>query len=75
MILDLPTVSSVERADGGGRSVASPVASAERRGQDACRFCGGALHDFVDLGMSPLCESFLAADQVDAMEPFYPLKV
>ena len=23
--------------------------------------------------MSPLCESFLAADQINAMEPFYPL--
>lgn len=33
------------------------------------------LHEFVDLGMSPLCESFLRADQVNAMEPFYPLKV
>ena len=31
-----------------------------------CRFCGGALHDFVDLGMSPLCESFLGADQLNA---------
>ncbi len=40
-----------------------------------CRFCGGALHDFVDLGMSPLCESFLSAGQLDRMEPFYPLKV
>jgi SAM-dependent methyltransferase len=40
-----------------------------------CRFCGGKLHPFVDLGMSPLCESFLAADQIDAMEPFYPLAV
>jgi hypothetical protein len=30
-------------------------------------------HTFVDLGMSPLCESFLTADQVDTMEPFYPL--
>jgi SAM-dependent methyltransferase len=40
-----------------------------------CRFCGGALHPFVDLGMSPLCESFLAAEQLDAMEPFYPLAV
>jgi SAM-dependent methyltransferase len=46
----------------------------EARGT-GCRFCGGALHGFVDLGMSPLCESFLAADQLDAMEPFYPLKV
>jgi SAM-dependent methyltransferase len=40
-----------------------------------CRFCGGALHSFVDLGMSPLCESFLTADRLDAMEPFYPLHV
>jgi len=45
------------------------------RAYRSCRFCGGALHDFVDLGMSPLCESLLAADQLDAMEPFYPLKV
>ena len=29
----------------------------------------------VDLGMSPLCESYLAADQLDRMEPFYPLHV
>ena len=28
-----------------------------------------------DLGMSPLCESILAADQINRMEPFYPLKV
>jgi 2-polyprenyl-3-methyl-5-hydroxy-6-metoxy-1,4-benzoquinol methylase len=38
-----------------------------------CRFCGGPLSEFVNLGMSPLCESFLAADQLNAMEPFYPL--
>ncbi|MFI5261345.1 MAG: methyltransferase domain-containing protein [Candidatus Limnocylindrales bacterium] len=41
-----------------------------------CRFCGAALtHTLVDLGMSPLCESFLTADQLEAMEPFYPLHV
>jgi hypothetical protein len=41
-----------------------------------CRFCASALKNtFVDLGMSPLCESFLAADQIDTMEPFYPLHV
>ncbi|MDB5408635.1 MAG: C-methyltransferase [Rhodospirillales bacterium] len=40
-----------------------------------CRFCRGALHSMVDLGMSPLCESFLAADQINGMEPFYPLHV
>lgn len=39
-----------------------------------CRFCGTALtHTFVDLGMSPLCESFLKPDQLNSMEPFYPL--
>ena len=41
-----------------------------------CRFCKTPLADtVVDLGMSPLCESFLAADQLDKMEPFYPLHV
>jgi SAM-dependent methyltransferase len=41
-----------------------------------CRFCGRQLADvFVDLGMSPLCESFLTADALNQMEPFYPLTV
>jgi SAM-dependent methyltransferase len=41
-----------------------------------CRFCGVPLrHTFVDLGMSPLCESYLSADQLNQMEPFYPLRV
>src|SRR5262249_2990565 len=30
---------------------------------------------FVDLGMSPLCESYLSAEQLDEMERFYPLHV
>ena len=39
-----------------------------------CRLCGDVLeHTFVDLGMSPLCESFLAREQLDAMEPYFPL--
>ena len=29
----------------------------------------------VDLGKSPLCESFLSADRLERMEPFYPLHV
>jgi C-methyltransferase C-terminal domain/Putative zinc binding domain/Methyltransferase domain len=42
----------------------------------ACRFCGTVLeHRVVDLGMSPLCESYLPEDQLDQMEPFYPLHV
>jgi hypothetical protein len=41
-----------------------------------CRLCGARLkHDFVDLGMSPPCESFLKADQIDCMEPYFPLRV
>ena len=39
-----------------------------------CRFCGTPLENrVVDLGMSPLCESFLPEDRIDTMEPFYPL--
>jgi SAM-dependent methyltransferase len=39
-----------------------------------CRFCGTVLsHTLVDLGMSPLCESFLTREQLNQMEPFYPL--
>jgi SAM-dependent methyltransferase len=39
-----------------------------------CRFCGATLDQtFVDLGMSPLCESFVSAARESAMEPFYPL--
>ena len=39
-----------------------------------CRFCKSALeHTFVDLGMSPLCEDFLRPEQLNQMEPFYPL--
>ena len=42
----------------------------------ACRFCGTNLeHRVVDLGMSPLCESYVAAEDLDGMEPFYPLHV
>ncbi|BCA79486.1 class I SAM-dependent methyltransferase [Desulfuromonas sp. AOP6] len=41
-----------------------------------CRFCQEPLeHTFVDLGMSPLCESYIAPEQRNRMEPFYPLHV
>lgn len=41
-----------------------------------CRFCGSILeHSFVDLGMSPLCESYVKPEQLNQMEPFYPLHV
>ena len=42
----------------------------------ACRFCGAPLRQtFVDLGMSPLCESYVGADRLGEMERFYPLHV
>ena len=42
----------------------------------SCRFCKAALqHTFVDLGSSPLCQSFLSQAQLNQMEPFYPLRV
>ena len=40
-----------------------------------CRFCHTPLkHQFVDLGMQPLCESYITHQQLNAMEPFYPIK-
>ena len=50
-----------------------PPASPKSRG---CLFCGTPLsRTFVDLGMSPLCESYRSEDQLQQMEPFYPLHV
>jgi hypothetical protein len=39
-----------------------------------CRICAAPLRvTFVDLGATPLCESYLTAEQLNGMEPFYPL--
>jgi C-methyltransferase C-terminal domain/Putative zinc binding domain/Methyltransferase domain len=41
-----------------------------------CRLCGSALsYTLVDLGMSPLCESYVTADGLNRPETFYPLHV
>ncbi len=40
----------------------------------ACRFCGTPLkHTFVDLGMSPPCQTHIMVEQLNQMERFYPL--
>ncbi|KAM3103497.1 methyltransferase domain-containing protein [Phormidesmis sp. 146-12] len=40
----------------------------------SCRFCGSPLHHtFVDLGMSPLCQTHITPEELNHMEPFYPL--
>ncbi|HKR27010.1 MAG TPA: hypothetical protein VJS11_06130, partial [Acidobacteriaceae bacterium] len=42
----------------------------------ACRFCGAALHrTFVDLGMSPLCETYPSTADLNQGETYYPLHV
>ena len=41
---------------------------------NTCRFCGNVLATtFVDLGMSPLCESFKRLEDLAKVEHFYPL--
>jgi len=67
----------------GGPMSGTPVFVADRS-DDApeglagprCRFCASPLRrTFVDLGKSPVCETFLLPDELDRMEPFYPLRV
>lgn len=39
-----------------------------------CRFCNTPLKTtFLDLGVSPLANTYLSAEQLNQMEPFYPL--
>jgi len=41
-----------------------------------CRFCGSELsRTFVDLGMSPLCQTHIEPQALNHMERFYPLHV
>jgi SAM-dependent methyltransferase len=57
-------------------TVNQSIASSAAAGSPTCRFCGCPLHHtFTDLGMSPLCENFLAAEELASMEAFYPLRV
>jgi SAM-dependent methyltransferase len=59
---------AAHRSPGGSadESTASPAGR--------CLACAAPLrHTFVDLGMSPLCESYVAAADLNRMERFYPL--
>jgi SAM-dependent methyltransferase len=43
---------------------------------NSCRFCGADLRQtFVDLGLSPLCESYAGAADLNRGETYYPLHV
>ena len=58
---------------GAAQSLATPVGEGA---SSSCRLCGAGLnHLMVDLGKSPLCETFLDVKQLDMMEPFFPLHV
>jgi hypothetical protein len=53
-----------------------PITQAAEPQAAVCRFCGSALEQiFIDLGMSPLCESYPGAGDLNSMEPYYPLRV
>lgn len=42
--------------------------------EPTCRFCATELRrTFVDLGSSPLCQTQIAPENLDKMEPFFPL--
>jgi SAM-dependent methyltransferase len=48
----------------------------DRANESGCRSCGAALtHTFIDLGTSPLANSYIRADQLNRTESFYPLHV
>jgi len=40
-----------------------------------CRFCNSMLRTtFIDLGMSPLCQTHITTEQLNQVESFYPLR-
>ena len=80
MLLDSPSLGSNLRIKLDVHISSHFVRSRSERGvmssQCVCRVCGECLtQTFVDLGMSPLCESYVSADRLDQAEIFYPLHV
>ena len=71
------SISLRRRPTGMTASASAPASeSASPRQLPSCRFCALPSRDtFVDLGMSPLCETFPSAAALNRMEPFYPLHV
>lgn len=54
-------------------TLASPVLQTVTK---HCRFCGAALErTFIDLGMSPLCETYPSVSDLNRGEVYYPLHV
>jgi 2-polyprenyl-3-methyl-5-hydroxy-6-metoxy-1,4-benzoquinol methylase len=62
--------------DGASLDPMSPNVNEELTRTVPCRFCGAAVqHTFLDLGMSPLANSYLKPSQLNEVEPFYPLRL
>ena len=62
--------SSVASSSVEGAEHAVPIGAVSR----VCRFCNTRLtQSFVDLGVSPLCESFVERERLNEPEVFYPL--
>jgi len=54
----------------------SPAPAQQQSTAKPCRFCGRELRrTFVDLGMSPLCETYPSAADLNNGEVYYPLHV
>src|SRR6185295_15651327 len=69
-----PSEAAFKNMMNGHPIVSTDEAKPHRGGGGTCRLCANKLtHEFVDLGMTPLCESFLLADQLDQHEPYFPL--
>lgn len=50
--------------------------SAQQGGHSGCRFCGTKLQQvFIDLGLSPLANSYLKQDDLERDEHYFPLRV
>lgn len=55
-------------------SIELPVKIEEQKSTRVCRFCAADLRrTFVDLGMSPLCETYPSAAELNRGEMYYPL--
>jgi SAM-dependent methyltransferase len=67
---------STARTHSQPKNPGSATTVAGARASARCRFCATELrHTFVDLGMSPLCQTHIEPHQLNHMEPFYPLHV
>lgn len=58
------------------QQIESSGTDAKEAREPDCRFCGSPLSQlFVDLGLSPLCQTQIRPDQLNVGEAFYPLRV